>query len=274
MNLIETRMPSFEGGKAGEVATLKLPIGLRYHKLVLSYSGVTLAQMPEIRIKANNKIFQRFSAVDRDELNQQKGLLPADGILVIPFDRLGLLNRADRELTAINTGVADATGAAINSLQIEIDISSTVSGTPSLSIEATQSAPVAGGAGVILNIRPETRSIAGAGELEVSDYQYNSPTAQAISAMHFKPSAGTISKGKVERDLRPIWERKAVTNTRLQLNGVRKPQAGWFHIDLCENGYGGNSIDTRGASDFRVIMDCNEAMQVKSLIEYIGILGN
>ncbi len=274
MSLIETRMPSFEGGKAGEVATLKLPIGLRYHKLILQYAGITLAQMPSIRLKCNGKVFQRFSAEDRDVLNQQKRLAPADGFLVVPFDRVGLLERADRELTAINTGVPDSNGAAINSFTLEIDIASDVDGTPELNVFATQSAPIAGGAGVILNIRPETRSIAGAGELEVSDYQYSTPTAQAIHAMHFKATKGAIQKVKVERDQRPIWERKAALNNRLQKNGVRSPVGGWFHVDTSENGYGGESIDTRGAQDFRLIFDCSEAMQIKSYIEYIGVLGN
>ena len=274
MSLIETRMPSFEGGQAGTVATLKLPIGLRYHKLMLEYSGITLAQMTEIRLKANGKVFQKYSAVDRDVLNQQKGLAAADGILRIDFDRIDLLTRLDRELTSINTGVADANGNAINSFTMEIDISSTVTGTPALRVDATQSAPVGGGAGVMIHIRPEMRTIAGAGELEVSDYQYGGVTSQAITAMHLKPTAGDIKKVKVERELRPIWERKKALNVRMQEDGVRKPQDGWFHVDTAENGYGGNSIDLRGAQDFRVIMDCSEAMQVKSLIEYLGALGN
>jgi hypothetical protein len=272
--LIETRMPSFEGGQAGTVATLKLPIGLRYHSLSLEYSSITLAEMTEIRLKANGKVFQKYSATDLDVLNQQKGLAAAAGLLFIPFDRIGLLNRADRERTAINTGVADANGNAINSFTMEIDIAGGVSGTPVLRVDATQSAPVAGGPGVIINIRPETRTISGAGELEVSDYQYNTPTAQAITAMHLKPSAGSISKVKIERNLRPIWERKAALNTRVQSNGIRVPQAGWFHVDTAEKAYAGNTISLGGAQDFRVIMDCGEAMQVKSLIEYIGVLGN
>jgi hypothetical protein len=272
--LIETRMPSFEGGQAGTTATLKLPIGLRYHSLSLEYSSITLAEMTEIRLKANGKVFQKFSAADIDTLNQQKGLAAAAGLLIIPFDRIGLLNRIDRERTAINTGVADANGNAINSFTLEIDIDAGVAGTPVLRVDATQSAPIGGGPGVIINIRPETRTISGAGELEVSDYQYGTPTAQAITAIHLKPSAGSISKVKVERNLRPIWERKTALNTRVQANGIRVPQSGWFHVDTAEKGYAGNTMALSGAQDFRVIMDCSEGMQVKSLIEYIGVLGN
>src|SRR5690606_22485953 len=157
---IEQRMPPFEGVAAGNTALIKLPIGRRFHALFLTYAGVTLAQMTEIRVMANGKVFQRFSATERDKMNQFIGLDAAAGILRIPFDRHKLKNREQEELTAINTGVPDAQGNSINSLTVEIDIAASATA-PVLSMNATQSEPVAGGPGVMLNIRKDSRSIAG-----------------------------------------------------------------------------------------------------------------
>ena len=107
---IEQRMPPFEGVAAGNTALIKLPIGRRFHSIFLIYSGVTLAQMTEIRVMANGKVFQRFTATERDNMNQFIGQAAAAGILQIPFDRVGLKNREQEELTSVNTGVADAQG--------------------------------------------------------------------------------------------------------------------------------------------------------------------
>ena len=270
---IETRLPSFEGVAAGNQALIKLPIGLRYHYLYLEYSGVTLAQLTEIRLKANNKVFQTFSATERDKMNQHKGLAAASGVLVIPLDRIGLKNREQEELTAVNTNVPDKNGYAITSFTVEVDIDGAAAA-PVLKMTASQSAAVAGGPGLMLNIYRQSRAISGDGELEVSDYPYGTVTAQALNAFHLIPSAGSISKVKIERELRAIFERDATHNNLIQANGVRTPQAGWYSVDPSELGYGGNSIDLRRVQDFRIKMQCSEAMTVKGIFEYLGALGN
>lgn len=270
--LIETRLPPFEGVAPGQQALIKLPIGRRFHHLYLVYAGVTLAQMTEIRVLANGKVFQRFTATERDKMNQFMGIAAANGILQIPFDRIGLLQRENRELTAVNTGVPDQAGFAINSFTVEIDIASGATA-PVLSMFATQSEPVAGGPGAMLNIRKDSRSIAGAGELEVSDYIYNKPVAQSLNAAYFVPSAGTINRVKVERNLYAIWERSTALNEKVQVDGVRTPVSGWWVLDTSERGYGGNNIGLKGVNDFRVIFDCSAAMTITSLMEYIGVLG-
>lgn len=283
--LLEQRMPPFEGVAAGNTALIKLPIGRRFHHLYLEYSGVTLAQMTEIRILANGKVFQRFSATQRDKMNQFVGMAAAAGILHIPFERMGLKNRDQQELTAVNTNVSDAQGRAITSLQVEIDIAGTATA-PALSLQATQSSPVRGGPGVMLNIMKASRSIAGAGELEVSDYLYGTPVTMALNRAYFIPSANAINKVEVERELRSIWSRKTALNEFVQTNSDagRKPVAGWWVLDTTEKGYGANQIGlaqlgengqlVSKVQDFRIKFDCSGAMTVDGILEYTGILGD
>ncbi len=268
------RMPPFEGVAAGNTALIKLPIGNRFHHLFLKYAGVTLAQMTEIRVIANGKVFQKFSATERDTMNQFHGLAAANGYLQIPFDRLGLRIRQDEEMTAINTNVPDANQRAIRSFTIEIDIHADASA-PALSMTAEQSPAVAGGPGLIMNIRKESRSIAGAGELEVGDYLYNTPVSQVLEKLFIKPSgSAVISKIGVERNLRNIWERETALNTIIQTDGVRTPQAGWYVIDGSERGYATAGISTLGAQDFRVKYEVSEAATINTIAEYIGVLGD
>lgn len=269
---IEQPMPPFEGVSAGNTALIKLPVGRRFHALFLEYSGVTLAQMTEIRIMANGKVFQRFSATERDTMNQFIGMAAANGILEIPFDRKGLKIREQEELTAVNTNVPDAQGNRISSFTVEIDIDPAAAA-PKLEMSATQSEAVPGGPGLMLNIRKDSRSPAGAGIYEISDFQYNTPTTQALNRIYFVPDAGNVSKIEIERDLYSIWKRKKALNEKVQIDGERVPQAGWWVIDTTELGYGANNIGLRGVQDYRYRLDVDQAMNVTAISEYIGVLG-
>ncbi len=269
---IEQRMPPFEGVAAGQTALIKLPIGRRFHHLFLIYSGVTIAQMTEIRVMANGKVFQRFTGTERDKMNQFLGIAAASGVLQIPFDRIGLKQREQEELTAVNTKVPDAQGYAINSLTLEIDIDGAASA-PALSMWATQSEPVDGGPGVMLNIRKDSRSIAGAGDLEVSDFIFGTPVTQSLNAAYFVPSANDLSKIVIERDLYNIWERSKALNEKIQTDGVRTPVSGWHVVDTSELGYGGNNIGLRGVQDFRMKFTATGALTLNGIFEYLGVLG-
>ena len=63
MSLKTTRaMPGWEGVVAGQTATLRLPIGLTYHQLWTTFTGVTLAQMDELRVVANGEVILRYGS--------------------------------------------------------------------------------------------------------------------------------------------------------------------------------------------------------------------
>lgn len=267
---ITTRLPAFSGVAAGQTATAQLPIGLKYHDLYLAYSGVTLAQMTEVRVKANGKVIQRYSATQRDALNQFDGLAAAAGVLTIPFDRHGLKQRNLIELTGLNTGVADKNGKAITSVEIEVDIDAAATA-PVLSMRAKQSEATPGGPGAVRHVLPFTRTSAGAGELEISDLPRNSAVFAGINRLAFV--SGAISRVEIERSTRIIFDRETALNEVIQADGVRVPQSGYWIVDTTENGYGLGVIDTVGYSDLRYRLTMTGAGTVTCIVEYIGALG-
>ncbi|ACR11120.1 major capsid protein P2 [Teredinibacter turnerae] len=273
MPTIDVRMPSAASVQAGSTALFKLPIGRRYHDLTLEYSGVTLAQMTEIRILVNGKPFQRFSATWRDAKNQFDRLAAANGLLKIPFDRLGLKRRDQIEQTAVNTDSYDQNGRGIRSFSVEIDIAPEAAA-PVMEMSARQSEKVGGGPGTMLHIQKYPRSIQGAGELQISDIPYGGVTTQALNSICFVPSTGTISKMKIERDTYAVFERKTSHNAREQQNGVRDPQAGYYFIDRTEKGYGGDPMQLVGAQDFRYFLECSGAMSIDCMVETLGAMGD
>lgn len=273
MARIEVRMPAGEGIVAGQTGTFKLPIGRRFHELQLAFSGVTLAQMTEIRLFANGKVIHRYSGVDRDKINQFDGRAAAGNILIIPFDRYGLKTLAGEEETALNTGSVDANGVGITSLYLEIDIDGNATA-PVMTLSATQSDALAGGAGTVLHIQKHIRDTAGAGEFDVSDLPRGNATSIALNRLIVKPSANDISKMQIDRNQYVIFERSKELNEKVQTDGVRVPQSGYIIIDKTERGYGGDPIDLVGVSDFRYKFTTTGAASLTILSEYLGRIGD
>lgn len=265
------RMPSPEGVAGGQTALAKMPIGNAFHNLYLIYTGVTLAQMTEIRIKLNSKIIHRYSASDRDMMNQFAGYAAASGILTIPFDRQNLKARAAEEETLINTGSRGEDGRAITAFEVEIDIDAAAT-TPKIELVAEVSDQRPGGIGSILHCTPYTRSNAGAGEFQVSDLPKDGPTRIYLNRIFIKSQH--MTKLKVERNQYVIFERSKALNELIQKDGVRVPQTNVYVVDATEVGYGGAMIRLAGSSDFRLSADMAAAENVVFYPEFIGALGD
>lgn len=277
MARFELRMPSPDSVAADQTATFKLPIGNRFHELQMLYSGTafTLAHMLEIRVFLNGKVFQRYSAQDRDAFNKFDGLAAANGILKIPFDRQNLLTLAAMEETAIDTGkiVGAAVGEQVNSFYVEIDIASGAVA-PALSMNATVSKSLGLGVGTVLHIKRDTRTVGGAGEKDISDLNYGKTTSQFLNRVWFKPNAGQLDKIRIELDTAVQYERTKALNEFIQGDGVRVPQAGFQVVDKTERGVGGDVIDLRGATDYRYIVEASAAMDLVIYSENLGRLGD
>lgn len=261
-----------EGVAPGQTGTVKFAIGSKYHDIAI-VTNMSLANMTEIRLIANNKTIHRYSATERDKLNQYYGLPAFNGILYIPLDRKALQTRAMEEVTGINTGVQGENGEAIRAFYLEVDIDGAATN-PTMDVYATTSAATTDGVGTVLHVTKHNRNAAGAGELEVNDLPFNAPTAAALNAAFMFPAANDISKIIVERGLYKVFERTKTLNERYQVIGERVPQTGMIAVDFTENGYGANALDLRGYQDFRYRLTMTGAAQVTFISEYLGILGD
>lgn len=271
MARVSLRMPDANTTTPGATAIFKLPVGMRYHELSLEFSGITLAQMSEIRLVANGKPIHRYTGVMRNVINMHDGRTDAGttGILTIPLDRHKLKTRAAEEESAPNTGL----NMPIRSLQLEIDMSANATA-PVFKLTAEQSENSADYTGKVIHNLYFPRSTMGAGEAQVSDLMFGTLISQALNRVFIKPSAGTISKAQIERDGRIIFDRSAALNNAIMTEGLRTPQAGYYVIDRTERGYGGDPLVLIGANDFRYRLTCSAAAELGFQCEYIGVLGD
>lgn len=272
MSRITTKLPSWDGVAAGQTATLKLPIGRRYHELMIPYSGATLAQITEIRVRANAKIIHRYSATDRDTMNKFDRRTAAGGLLIIPFDRRGLLQRDAEEETALNTGSKGKDGSEIVNLTVEADIDAAAV-TPALATpRAITSDRLPGGPGTVMMVDRQTRNASGAGEYQLGDISFGTPDRLALNRTFFKLSANDINSIRVSRGNYDIFDRTKAQNERFQTDGVRTPQASWHVYDPSEGGYGGELVQLAGYADFRYILDMSGTASLTVYSEFIGQL--
>jgi hypothetical protein len=280
MGKVTTQLPKPEGVAANSTATCRIPVGRRIHALYLNYAHHATTQnmthFTEIRVFANDEVIQRFSGTERDTLNQYDGLPAAAGVLVIPFDRLGLKTVAGQEETALNTASADENGRMISSMYLEIDIGGATIASNDLSLYAKESDKLPGGPGTIPFIRKEKRNPAGAdSDFQISDLVnpgVNAPDKFALNRVTFVPSTGTLSNLRVDRNQYNIFDRPDALNRHIQDSGVRVPQSGYYTIDSTENGYGGEPIELFGMTDFRYRLNVSAAMTLTCLSEYMGAL--
>lgn len=267
MPKLTDKMPSFEGVAVGATATLRLPIGLTYEQLIITYSELTLSEITEIRVVGNGRPFRRYKgAALVDVINQFDRKGAASGVLVLPFGRAGLITRAGREETLLGTGMAPTKDypVTLTTLQVEVDIASSTASAnpPQLSCKAVRSAPRP--LDKVLKVRRFGYNAPAAGEYEIADL----PRGDLINRIIFESSA--IDAIRIERDNRVIFERTKQENELIQANGVRTPQAGYFVYDPTEEGFGSEAMVTAGVQDLRIILTMSATGAVPLNVEYIG----
>ena len=265
------RMPGGEGVAAGQTATFRLPIGRTFHELLLTYAGVTLAQMTEIRLISNGAVLQRYlSGTFVDDYNQFEGRAAANGVLVVPVgDRVNMKLRDGEEFTAIGTGVVDEKNPSnlVTNLYLEIDIDAAAAA-PAMSLKAVQSDPRV--LGIVKRLRTFSYNPTAAGEFVIADL----PRGDLISRIFVDDSVVGVNSLKIERDGFTLFERTTAENELIQADGVRVPQAGYWIFDATELGYAGENIVTKGAQDLRLTFDVAGGGAMPIVVEYLGGIPN
>lgn len=283
MKVVTAVMPDAASTTAGTTAVWNLPIGRTFHRLLLTYTGITLAQMLAIRVKANGEtIMELGTGTELDARNQYDGMQVSAGVLVLDFERRNLQDPKERYLFCIGTGAvhhpADKTAASqleadklnareIKTLTLEIDIDAAAAAIVMTPLKAIQSGPRP--LHWVRRMRKYSFSAIN-GVVDFLQLARNTSQAQYINRLFLK--GATITKGQIFMDSLEVWNRLVAENSREQKNGWRVPQAGYFVIDPTESGSGSNNIDTRHVQDFRLTVTDSAAETVTVYAEQVGAL--
>ena len=215
MTLKTTRKgQSFESVGKGQTAVTRLPIGLSYEKILVPFSGVTLAEMTEARLVANGETIRTWRDLTKlDTLNQYDGLTAAgtSGILVFNLTRHGMRTRAGEELTKLGTGLprSNDNPNPVTTLALEIDVDAGAVSDPVFSVpKLHQDLPEP--TGPILKSKQYMYSPSAAGVFEISDL----PKGELINRIVFY--SANMTALEIERDNFISFSRTKSENELLQ----------------------------------------------------------
>lgn len=272
--IITPTLRDISGVAAGQTAIIKLPIGFTYHGVLIPFSGVTLAQMDEIRLVVNGDVLQRWVTGTRlDSVNQFDQQTAAGAILRLDFERRGLMTRQAIEHTVLGTGW-NSTAAGrqqpdprpVTSAQIEIDINSAATAPAISYVIARRSAPQP--SGDLLRVIRKPYSAGGAGDFVISDLPIY---GGIINRIHFV--SASITAVKLELDNQTVFERTETENTRIQTDLDRRtPQSGVYTVDFSEAGYGGDFLDVRAFQDVRWTVTMSAGGAINCEVESFDVL--
>lgn len=258
------RMPSLSNVTAGGTATLNMPIGRTYEKLVLAYSGVTRAQMKDIKLVIDGKPVVEYKDADQlAALNAYYGRHDAAGFITLWFVRPEMSALEQRRVTGLGTGDAQGNGR-IQTLQLEVEIDGAATA-PVITASALQSDPRA--LGMINKVKRFTYSSATAGTFEID----NIPKGPRLMAVHFIKTADDVSRVEVEQNSRKIVEGDKGLLQYLQNESGRTPQAGILAVDWTQEGdiYQSIVTDPQRIQDQRFRLTLDTSGQVEVLVEYL-----
>lgn len=206
--------------------------------LINTLNSLTLAQIPLIRVFANDIEIQSFTGAALDTMQQYLGMQAygSAGILYIPFCAPSAFERGEEVATGISVGVPMKDGSLIKSLRLEIDIAAGAA-SPQLQVYADVQDAIAGTKPTIPFVRKTNLDVGSAGIKNFYDVvDVRSAREAFVTAVFMKTT--TLTQLVVQKDGMDFFDRTAAVNTRKQLNGrTRVPQAGWFMFDTREKGF-------------------------------------
>ncbi|PPE72722.1 hypothetical protein C3942_16875 [Solimonas fluminis] len=229
---------NISGVGVNQKATLRIVEAHAFHGILFDFTNVTAAQIESLRVFYGDTEAMAFTGPDLDAINQYFELAPmgANGLLYVPFAAPGMLDQAEEEGTAVHVGVKYADGTVIPSIRVEIKLDNTVVNPGILAMGVVRDA-VAGLAPWFPFVRQTTVEAQSGGVKAFNDIvDTKSGRESYCTQVFFKTNQ--ISNLLVQRNGVDMFDRSVVINERIQANGVRTPQAGWFVFDTRENGYG------------------------------------
>lgn len=258
---IFTKLPSWSNTSAGATASLQLPVrGPTYEELILKFSGVTLAQMKNIRLQINGKPVQEFSSgTELKFLNDYYARKDntASGYISLWMTWPEEVRLANRRLTGIGT-------LDVSTLELLIDIDGAATA-PVIETWAWQARPAK--LGVIRKVKRFSKAAAAAGVYEIDSIP--KPLKHNIQAVHFlKSDAASL---EITKDSIKIYDTDKTVGAILQSERGRVPQdATATHWEATIDGDSSEGLAVGGVQDLRFKPTLTTSGSVNVIVEYLG----
>lgn len=246
-------------------ATVNLPVGMSYNKIILALGGTTFTKsmITGIRVKLNGKIIINAVGSRLDLINQYRGLAASAGFLTIDLTEPRAKTMAEQYIGNINTA------KGVSSLTIEVDISGATAPTLDSYAELGPPAPL----GVLAKHIPFTASFAASGKFPMKLIDITNRGA-LIKRVHFA-HGGNLTQLEVKKNGIVIWDNVlAAVNTFWQGEYQKTAQTNLYSYDPCADNNYANAIKTADATALEFNPTFSAADTVTAVVEVLDVLSN
>lgn len=255
----------FNNVVASGKASVNLPIGMSYNKVILALGGgaFTKSMITNINVKVNGKIIFQESGSRLDLINQYRGLTAAAGFLTLDFTEPRAKSMIEQYMGNINT----ANG--VSSLTIEVDIAGAT--TPTLDSYSELGPPSA--LGVIAKHILFTQGFSSSGKIPMKLIDITN-RGGLIKRVHFAHT-GQLSQLEVKKNGIVIWDNvTGAVNSFWQGEYSKVAQTNLYSYDPCADNNYANAVKTADATSLEFNPTFAAADTVTAVVEVMDVLGN
>lgn len=255
----------FNNVSASGLATLSLPVGMTYNKVILVLGGTafTKSMITLISVKLNGKIIYQETGARLDGINQFRGLAASANYLTIDFTEPRAKTMIEQYVGNINTA------SGVSSLTVEV----TISGATAPTLDSYSELGPPAKLGVLAKHIPFTQSFAASGKFPMKLIDITN-RGGIIKRVHFAHT-GNLSQLEVKKNGIVIWENvPTAMNTFYQGEFQKTAQNNLYTYDPCADNNYANAVKTADATSLEFNPTFTAADSVTALVEVLDLLGN
>lgn len=255
----------FNNVAANGVATVSLPVGMSYNRIILALGGgaFTKAMITDIKVKLNGKVIFQNTGSRLDLINQYRGIAASASFLTIDFTEPRAKDMKEQYIGNINTA------EGVSSLTIEVTIAGAT--TPTLDSYSEYGPPAK--LGVLAKQILFTNSYAGSGKFafKVIDVANRGAIVKRVHFAH----GGNLTALEVKKNGVVIHDSiPTAVNTFYQSEYQKTAQANLYTYDPCLDNNYTNSIKTADMVSLEFNPTFSAADTVTAALEVLDVLGN
>lgn len=245
------------------VASLSLPLGMTYERIILELGGTafTKAMITDLKAKLNGKVIWQTTGSKLDALNKYRGLATDATHLVMDFTEIFARDEVGQSLGAIGT----AEGVGTFTLEVTI----TGATAPTLESWSVLSGPKK--LGVINKLLSYNVTVGAAGKFPIQ-LPYGKDGGSIIKRVGFFNSY--MTELEVKKNGLVIFDAKKAINEYWQTENKKAPQAGLFVADFIVDNNQSGMLVTADAQSMQWNATVSQADVITVQVEYLDLLGN
>lgn len=255
----------FNNVAASGVASVSLPVGMSYNRIILALGGgaFTKAMITDIKVKLNGKVIYQNTGSRLDLINTYRGRSANAGFLVLDFIEPNAPDMAEGYIGNINTA------KGVSSLTLEVTIAGATTPTLDSYSELAPPAPL----GVLAKQIVFTSSVGGAGKFPIKIIDVANKGA-IIKRVHFA-HGGNLTALEVKKNGIVIHDNiLTAVNSFNQADHGKTAQTNLYTYDPCMDDHYANAIKTADMVSLEFNATFSAADTITAVAEVLDVLGN